>query len=549
MPYYPSTDAEKQAGVEPADSQYKPGDIRRYGSTSASDNTVAIGDALLVREAMYVPTGTWECDGEECKPNQYVYGAGKDRSVLRHTKNAKHSMLSMIRGGTIRDLTLDGDFQIPRGSNLAILELGGHSVTAERIQVKNVSRFGIRMRDYIDANISHSSFEDALGHGGSPGEGQFFIYNVGNLTNSSSCLTISFCDFNDTPKKPVERGPGGVYIAQASAAAAVRILFSNFRNMGMSTAGNFTASIDLYTNADGSLLLGNKIWGYIYFGIKMGGSGDVSCIGNTVYSAIDNNQLQAFSLQPNGKTSDVKRRFIVALNRSLSAAGAGFAFSGNSQLGNLTELLVANNQCYNAGLNHNASTRDAYFLDRCTNWQFVGNLAQASAGSGIRSGLSGGIASVYGNDLIDCKDAAMRTTEEDSQVEISISGNRSKNCAGRSQWILRNLKRLNFTNNVVLHSSGNGKVGVEIENIAQRLDVGPNQVDISNGSNWKVVQGHLADSAYFLSPESGVPYQHAGSPVGIKTPAYVHQVCTDTNSNDIYMSFGLTPWAWKRISA
>lgn len=86
-PCYSQTSAEAAAGVTPTNTNYSPGDIRRYGAdpTGSTDSTPSIQNALNVAQAVYIPAGQYTITAPLTNAIQKrrIYGDGPRMSMLR----------------------------------------------------------------------------------------------------------------------------------------------------------------------------------------------------------------------------------------------------------------------------------------------------------------------------------------------------------------------------------------------------------------------------------------------------------------------------------
>jgi len=119
-PCYAPSAAEISAGVTPTNLSYPPGDVRRYGAdpTGSADSTAAIQNALNVRQAVYLPAGTYKTTAALTNniAKRRIYGDGPAVSVLKPTgpintlvNTAGLSCVLMSDFGILGDsTTLDG---------------------------------------------------------------------------------------------------------------------------------------------------------------------------------------------------------------------------------------------------------------------------------------------------------------------------------------------------------------------------------------------------------------------------------------------------------
>lgn len=510
--------------------------------SSSYNATADIQAAHDANVDLYWPEGTYLLVGFIATQFTRWRGAGIGKTVIKQ-KDGTASMATFLSGSDIEGIEFDGDEKNALGSSLAIVELGGTTTHFYKNKVTNVSRFGVRMRDYTFCSIRDNYFSEALAHGGSIGENQLFIYNVGGLTTDKSVFIVDGNFFDDTINATPEEGPAGLFVSQSSASARCIVTNNKFNNMGTNIAGNLSAAIDLYIDALSSVVSRNIVENYIFEAIKLGGAGEIICTSNQVISYVDNTQSNAIAISPHSNTSTTHRGHVVCSNNIvLQAAESGIIVLGNPSLGDVFEVVIANNVIADSG----TGTGDAAIqVSEVGNWSIIGNVIRNAGLYGIRTRLSAGACAIANNNISDCVDNAIRTTDEDTIASLTCTGNIcNENTTGASviQVNIQKFKHLHFADNTVINTT-TSQTGVNISGISLRLFIGDNLIDLNSGTEWTVNTSALSSTADFWTVAS-YPYTFSGDPGGSVTAAFAGQTIKNTSSGRIYLArtAGGTVW-------
>lgn len=510
--------------------------------------TAAFAASATTKTTVYFPAGTYLCVNVSSTAFVKMVGDGPD-TIIKQKDDSAH-MMSLLFGCSVHDIVFDGDNQNALGSSRAVLRLGGttatESVYLERCTIKNVSRFGIWMRQYTQCVIRDCFFTSMLGHGPAVTDLQLFIYNVGALTTSSSVFVVDGCFFTDAVHATPEEGGVGIFVNQTAASARCIITNNRFNNIGNIFAGTGSASVNLYTDCLSTVVSGNIVETYVGNGMSLGGSGEIICTNNQIIGPLDANQEQGIAVTPHSNTVTAHRgRIVVAGNIVKKAGTTGIFITGNAPLGDIFEIIVANNNIADTGT---AAGNAGIHMARCGNYTITGNVIRNAGLYGIRTELSAGICAITNNVISDSVDNAIRTSDEDTVASLTCTGNiLDENTTGANviQALLHNWKRLHVADNTIVNTTA-AQTGIGITGTTDRLFIGDNMIDLNAGTEYDVNTAALASGADFFTVPS-YPYTTGADPNGVITAAYAGQQIKDTGTGTIYIARAAAITVWHSI--
>lgn len=518
--------------------QHGAADIRKFGvvgdgSDESAEVQAALNNAAI--QKFYFPTGTYGVDNVTVPAGTSIVGDGPDKTQFKHL-NGTDSGVKMISGGTIRDCAIDCNFAAALGSDFAGFEFGGDRLLVDNFYVLNVSRFGIRMRDYKHATLRKIYCSEAAGHGGVAGQAQHLIYNVGGLTNANSVFIADDIFLTDTLNATPEKGPGGLFISQAAATAYVIINKVRANNIGMNTATNLSAAVDLYTDADNSIVTDVIVSNYIYQGVKLQAASDLVVSDIQVLGAVDASQGTALSIQPNARTAAGKGGGTVT-NVIIRGAGS----TGMSVLSNITDGVAPDYQLDNILIEGGADR--GLYLSYISDWSLNNVRSKNNGGHGIETEFSGGTCTATGVVTTGNTGDGWYTEDEDGGAELTMTGCSSNSNAGGIQLMLRDFKVLNFNGNTVDDATA-GTTGVDIQGITDHLGLFANVVRCSGAgaSDWAVNIAATAAGEFWC--DATYPWSNVGTPSGVITGAFAGQLIRNSSTAHMYMcrTAGGTTW-------
>lgn len=259
---YPRTPAEVSSGVTPADYAYEPGDIRRYGGStaaSAATNTAAIQAAIDSHGVCDIPIfGTISFNGSvEVGSGSGVTGLGRNLTTLSYTGTAQ-PFVNATPGTRIYGLRFENFYLVDAGTGTVGIDLD--SVSNSFFQNVTVDGFTTDIRVYSPTSgySVYNRFHNVWAFNATDG---FLITGLSSNANVlDSCRSVGCVDgveIVDSNENHIfngqwESGTNGIHVTR-SAGQSVR----NYIESNRFESNSGTNIITDHANVVDTLLSGN----------------------------------------------------------------------------------------------------------------------------------------------------------------------------------------------------------------------------------------------------------------------------------------------------
>jgi hypothetical protein len=313
-----------------------------------SDETTKIQSVFDDAEGknIYVPANkTFVASQIKFPDNCIIVGENKETSILKQLANTNLPFFerkNAIRGNfEMSNVTVDGNKANQTTRNRAL------NFTSNNVDIKNVKFINtIEEAIYADCDeklrIHLCDFSDMAEHSGIAGEVSLAVKSVG----TGRFIFVKNKVTADAPSV-AGRAPGGIEISATS--SDPWICDNEFDGIGQYAQSNYIGSIDLYTNADTAIVVGNKFYNYRYVPLKLQNSGHLICKNNIVYSFADASGSHAMIYQGGVRShTPVATDAIFEGNIILQSANIGLSIQGDSVGGNTKNIIISNTIIKNA---------------------------------------------------------------------------------------------------------------------------------------------------------------------------------------------------------
>jgi len=425
--------------------------VKSYGSKGdgVTDDTIAVQNALNAAGTagggiIYFPKGTYLISNIEYSANCIFVGACKNCTTIEHIANTNDNAIE--RSGVLRgnigfyNLTFDGnkDNQTTRNNFLYLI--------ASRVDIENcIFQNTIQNAIYIDADdvvtVNNCQFKNMEEHSGVAGEYTEAIYVVG-----STKIIMNGNYFYAPVPVVTDSAPGGITLS--GTAPEVTLTNNIFDGIGQNIAGNLIGCIDLYTNADNSIIIGNKFYNYGYVPLKLQNSGNVIC-SNNIVQGYNGTAGQAIVYQPSQRSHAVTYNAVISNNILKNTVGPGIYIQGD--LGQLAKRITVSSNIIE-------TSSKGVFIDYAAGDIIISeNIMIGLTTTGIEIQRSEGTI-VLKNNLIDgCADGIYARTSVAS-LDLIVSENVIKNATSQG-FSFRGGNFLNLRGNKISSTGTNVDLG------------------------------------------------------------------------------------------
>lgn len=273
---YPQSTFESNQSITPAALNYPWGDVRRYGATGdgVTDDTAALEQAGRSGHTMLVPDGTYVVSNLAWTVDVDI--RLDDGAVIQHQAAATDHMIESTARLVIRGGKLDGNKANQTGRYDAV-NASGPEVIVENVHFLNTVQSGVDIDNVSGmARVADCYFTGMAEHTGVDGETTKCVDL--NVAAQVVELVGNVC-IADTPTA-TDVAPGGFFCSGTS--QSVRITNNYFRNCGQSNGSNQISCIQLYTDADESIIANNICEDSYFSPIRSQNSSNVTMTGNVI---------------------------------------------------------------------------------------------------------------------------------------------------------------------------------------------------------------------------------------------------------------------------
>lgn len=249
-------------------------DFAGVDPTGASDSSTGIKAAANASNQILVPDGTYLISNITGISNIKFIG-NKKTSIFKHMANATDHMLECSGDVEFDGITIDGNKANQTGRYGGVY-FDGDNLTVTNCIIKNTVAAGLYIQNCQTADITHNQFLDIAEHGGSPNETAFGIY----MPKADNDINIHIIDnkfINSVPTGGDDLAPSGIFISgtEGTGKHHATITGNYFKYFGTAYSSNPAGCIDLYLNADSSIISNNRFEKFHYTPILTSDSGEL----------------------------------------------------------------------------------------------------------------------------------------------------------------------------------------------------------------------------------------------------------------------------------
>jgi len=255
--------------------------VKHYGAIGdgVADDTTAIKNAGDSTNVVYFPDGTYIVSSASWTiPVELTLS---DRATIKHKSTATDHMLKSTSRLVIRGGTLDGNKAGQTGRFELVNNSAGAELIVEGVRFTNSVKAGINANGVTGmVRVANCYFTGMEEHSGVDGETTKCVDTNGATPVIE--LVSNVC-IGDVPSVNT-RATGGFFLSGTS--QSVRVTNNYFKNIGQNggtdAGGNLIACVQLYTDADESVIANNIFEDSFYSPIKAQNANNVSITGNII---------------------------------------------------------------------------------------------------------------------------------------------------------------------------------------------------------------------------------------------------------------------------
>ncbi len=416
--YGVQTAAESTAGVTPTNVEYPPGDVRRYGAAldGTTDDSSALQDAGDTGYLVYIPDGTLVATAISWSSNVEIFM--EDGAKILHKASAAADLITASANLIVCGGSIDGN-KGNQTSRLDLIESTGTECVIKNVHFQNSVKSAVNINGVSGrAVVRDCYFTGMAEHSGTSTETSKCIDTNGTVPvielKSNVCI-------GDTPSVNTN-APGGFFLSGTSQSA--RITNNYFKNIGQNNGSDQISCIQLYTDADESIIANNVCEDSYFSPIRAQNANNTTLTGNVIRGYSGAASALGMILYGHARTfaTDISRCTITGnvIDVSGDTDVIGIYVTGDSAGTLLTEGAVVSGNVIDGG---NEGIRVEWFTECNINNNIVRGQGGASSRGILVNNLSDkdAVLTAIGNTFYDAGSVHIQCIDTDNNDDFSCN--------------------------------------------------------------------------------------------------------------------------------
>jgi hypothetical protein len=343
-----------------ADLSGKTTEVKAFGATGdgSTDDTAAIQSAINAANngTLHFPAGVFVIDSVTVNAGSRVrlLGDGQGVTTLKHKNGSVSSMIygasAVITQFQAEQMSLDGNMAEMAAHNLSNIEIYADRALIQNIESYHTIDQSIRLGTTMHTSVVRNSyFHDFQLHGPTLNTDTRVIDVEHDIASDGDVWLVGNRVEMSRPPSGGGNSVGGFH---SSGVLNTRLFIWNntFRNMGQDWPEEFQAPIDIYRNADGSVIWQNHVLSSYYTPIRVMRSNNVQIVDNVIDGEGQIGPNWGGGIDSQGRSPTVHMHGLVVRGNSLSNLPDGQAITGYWDAdGTMTDITVDANTADRTG--------------------------------------------------------------------------------------------------------------------------------------------------------------------------------------------------------